>query len=296
MTLLDFPAALHVNTRVTDESVLSWAETWLVNSDNEKIWEVLERCRIQHLNWFTCYLFPQMEIEKLDGIAKLFFCLFTLDDLLDLMDSEEAESFMEEMSNNRLEEGKFILSELGLPIDICYAQVLGYFSDIDQKEGFKRIWNLYIAGLQWEMNNKRGKWKLTLENYQQMRPHSSGVYIAIELLRGDIHFYSHDTLELENDIARFICLSNDLISLSKEKAIGDLHNEVLLLSLTHGDEVAEKIVKGELSYLNKKIMKMSKVISQNSIENKIWVDSLLLLLGGCLYWSRESARYTDPDD
>jgi hypothetical protein len=296
MSLLDFPAALHVNARDTDESVLSWAETWLITSDAETDWELLERCRIQHLNWFACYLFPQMEMKKLDGIAKLFFCLFTLDDLLDLMDGEDAESYLAEMTNNKLEEGKFILSELGLPIDICYAQVLEYFYDEDQKKGFQRVWDLHIAGLQWEMNNKRGKWRLTLEDYQHMRLHSSGVYIAIELLRGDILFYGDDTQELENDIARFICLSNDLISAPKERAIGDMHNEVLLLSQNHGEEVAEKMVKGELSYLYKKIMTSREVITQISLENKIWVDSLLLLLGGCLFWSRESKRYTDADD
>lgn len=293
MNDINFHTALQINTRDTDESVLTWAKTWLVNDAGEIDLEMLERCRSQRLNWFACYLFPMMETNKLDGIAKLFFCLFILDDLLDLMDGEEAEDYLEEMTHSKLKEGRYLLSELGLPIDVCYEKVLEYFSDEDHKEGFKRIWNLYVAGLQWEINNKRGIWKLTLEDYQRMRPHSSGVYIAIELLRGDRGYYGYDTKELENDIARFICLSNDLVSASKEKEIKDMHNEVLLLSEVYGEEVAVKMVKGELAYLNKKIIKNSQLISEVSIEIKIWVDSLHLLLGGCLYWSSETERYSD---
>ncbi|PZX59348.1 hypothetical protein LV84_01379 [Algoriphagus ratkowskyi] len=295
MNFLNFPSALHVKTRYTDESVLKWAETWLVTSDGNPDWEIIERCRVQQLNWFTCYLFPGMELNKLERIAKLFFCLFILDDLLDLMDDEEAEGFLQEMAHDQLIEGKMILTGLGLPIDTCYLDILECFSQEALKDRFQRAWNLHIAGLEWEMKNRRGKWKLTLEDYQYMRPHSSGVYIAIELLRGDILFNS-DTMELENDIARFVCLSNDLVSAPKERAIGDMHNEVLLLSEEYGEEVAIEMVKGELSYLQKKIRTSSILISQVSMENKIWVDGLLLLLGGCLYWSAETERYNVSGD
>ncbi|SFU19073.1 hypothetical protein SAMN04489724_0091 [Algoriphagus locisalis] len=296
MNDIGFHTALQINTKDTDDSVLTWAETWLVNDAGEIDEEVLERFRSQRLNWFACYLFPMMETNKLDSIAKLFFCMFLLDDLLDLMEGEEAESLLEEMTQSELKQGKHLLSQLGLPIDVCYEKVLGYFSSDNQKARFNHVWDLYVAGLQWEINNKNGIWKLTLENYQEMRPHSSGVFIAIELLREDRGYYLFDTNELENDIARFICLSNDLISASKEYQIADRHNEVLLLSEAFGQEEAVNRVMGELAYLNKKIIKSSQLISSVSKENKSWVDSLLLLLGGCLYWSGETERYADSGD
>ncbi|MEB2782178.1 terpene synthase family protein [Algoriphagus sp. C2-6-M1] len=295
MKLPDFPVAVHTDSQMIDDAVLRWAETWLSNSDSEADWVILERCSVQKLNWFACYLFPMMEINKLDGIAKLFFCLFTLDDLLDLMDGEDAENFLEEMTNKKLEEGKFILSELGLPIDFCYAQVLEYFSDEDQKEEFKCIWSSYIAGLQWERKNRMESREPTLDEYQKLRPHSSGVYIAIHLLKGNMLDHTCDTRELESDIARYIYLSNDLVSVAKESGIGDLHNEVILLSHDYGLDVAARIVEGELIYLCKKIKQRGQLISQISEECKISVDSLFLLVGGCLFWSGESERYTDGE-
>lgn len=247
MKRFHFPAALPVNTLEMDKSVLRWAQTCLVTGDGEPDWEVFDRCHEQKLYWLACYLFPRIEATKLEGIAKLFFCLLTLDDLLDLMDGEEAESLLAKMTVDKLEQGKFMVSGLGLALDTCYVHILEYFSDDDQKERFMHIWDLYIEGLLWEIKNKRGIWKLTLEDYQRMRPHSSGVYIVIELLRGNLPFYGNDTIELESDIARFIYLSNDLISASKEQSINDFNNEVLLISKGCGKEEAVKMVMGELS-------------------------------------------------
>nr|WP_192348846.1 terpene synthase family protein [Algoriphagus sp. Y33] len=129
-----------------------------------------------------------------------------------------------------------------------------------------------------------------------MRPHSSGVYIAIHLLRREYGGHKGDSKELEDAIAGYIYLTNDLASSVKEQAIGDYHNEVLLLSIDHGMKGSEESVQGRLSYLYKKINDIGISIGKNSQEGARWVDGLFLLLGGCLFWSQESKRYSNGKD
>lgn len=292
MNSLDFPVSINKNSPRMDMQILRWAKTWLKNSDGDADLGILKRCSVQKLNWFTCYLFPQLENSRLYPIGELFFCLFILDDLLDLMDREDAENFLSEMSTDKLELNSSLLSSFGLPVDACYLQVLERFPEKVWKEEFRSIWNNYIKGLQWESNNRKENRTPTLDEYQTMRPHSSGAFIAIHMLNAAFD-RTNESKGLIIDVARYICLSNDLVSSAKEGAMGDIHNEVLLLSIEHGFEVAEKIVKGEISYLQKKIKNRGLLLRQTSEECKAWVDNLFLLVGGCLFWSWESDRYSE---
>lgn len=71
MTSLQFPAALHMQTASLDTKVLRWAwSAGLFETHAE-----LERCRIQKINWFAGYLFPEESEKKEWSLLCGFFSL-----------------------------------------------------------------------------------------------------------------------------------------------------------------------------------------------------------------------------
>ncbi|WPR75235.1 terpene synthase family protein [Algoriphagus sp. NG3] len=289
----DFPVAMHADSPLLNELVLAWANTWLDVVNDEADRKILQRSVAQKQNLFAGYLFPQMERHRLVSTANLFFCLFMIDDLLDVVKEEDEDSFLTYLSAGKLSLETTEMTFIGFPIDRCYQKIKEDYPGDDYKAGFESVWDNYIAGLRWERQNKRENRSPSLDEYRRMRPHSSGAYIAIHLLRGEYGRQADGSGELEEAIARYIYLTNDLVSSVKEQAIGDNHNEVLLLASDHGMEAGKKLVEGELSGLHRNIRDLGDAISKNSPEGAEWVDGLFLLLGGCLFWSQESMRYRD---
>ncbi|MCE7056819.1 terpene synthase family protein [Algoriphagus sp. AGSA1] len=289
----DFHVAMHVDSPLLNELVLAWAITWLDVVRDDSDWEILQRSVAQKQNSFASYLFPQMERHRLISIANLFFCLFMVDDLLDILEEKNEDYFLKFLSAEELALDKTEMSTIGFPIDRCYIKVMENYADKGWKAGFESVWDNYIAGLRWERQNKRENRSPSLDEYRRMRPHSSGAYIAIHLLRGEYGRQADGSGELEEAIARYIYLANDLVSSVKEQAIGDNHNEVLLLAGDHGMKAGKKLVEGELLGLRQNIRDLGDAISKKSPEGARWVEGLFLLLGGCLFWSQESMRYRD---
>lgn len=286
MTSSFFPSALHLATRELDVEVLRWAwSAGLFESHAE-----LERCRIQKINWFAGYLFPEESEKRMELIMRFFLCLFLLDDLLDHVSEMDGFNFLRRMILMSPKSESPRLHALGSALLLTHESLGKLGPSEHWKKGWIEAWTHYIAGLLWEMKNKSWSQMPNLEDYRFYRPLSSGAFLAIHLLRPSIYPNACEAELLELAIARLICLSNDLVSFDKESSIGDFHNELIILKSELGDKV-QAWASMEIRSVQKRIHVLATGVASQSTTCRSWVDCLFLLVGGCLAWSDETSRY-----
>lgn len=291
MEKYDFPSAVHLETAKLDDKILNWArETGLFSSDSE-----CSRYKDQRINWFAGYLFPQEDGEKLEDIMGFFFHLFLLDDLLDKRIDQKMLSFLKSLESFEFSEEEPLFGMLGNGLKDFHTSYRNLLQDSRHREAWEECWISYLRSLQWELENKLHQRMPSLLEYRLMRPWASGVFLAIFFLRKDRYPDSCHAELLEYDIARFICLGNDLASFPKEFAVGDFHNELVLLGGDSYEKVV-KWVKRELKSLHKRIHVRALQIAHSSDSCHLWIEELLLMLGGCLFWTEETTRYVTSNN
>ena len=284
----EFPSSYNPFGDILDREVLLWA--WNENLfDNA---EELERCRNQKINAFAGFIFPGFPKDKLEKVMKLLLCLFVLDDLLDVVPGRECLLYLDRLIPVKLPEpqGKSRISRVIPLINELIQNIGEAFFNQQAFKAWMDCWQNYVEGLRWEVKNRIEKRVPTLREYQIQRLHSSGVFLAIQLLRTGGIPESCDSLKLELDIARFICLSNDLDSLAKESDLEDFHNEVLLLQKYSQKDPVPWVI-NSLKALQRRIFFGAAKLEKASPLCKEWVKSLLNLVGGCIAWSSSTVRY-----
>ena len=280
-----FPSALHTGVRVLDEKVLHWAwNTGLFEGPAE-----LERCRLHKINWFAGFLFPEEEAERLELIMKFFLGLFLLDDLLDITRNSAMMDFLEGMKTGNSMHDNSRIQILGTNLLQLHKVMESYYTD-SSSDRWCYSWLEYLQALQWEMRIKMEGIKPPLEEYRINRPKTSGVYLALLLIRQGKDVGGCISELLEFTMARYIYLSNDLASYTKELAIGDPHNEIILLMESMGD-IAVAWVQQEVRQLRKRILGLADQVGSNFESCSEWISRLLLLAGGCEAWTAETSRY-----
>ncbi|MFC5623626.1 terpene synthase family protein [Algoriphagus winogradskyi] len=282
----EFPVAINLHCKAIDVKVLKWAwEAGLFESPAE-----FERCRIQKINWFAGYLFPEEDAERLELIMKFFLSLFLLDDLLDIGSDRSLIEFLEDLKTGNSIHSSNRLHSLGYALLLLHKEIEQKYAVSYESEQWYNAWLEYLQALQWEVRIKMEGIKPELEEYRIYRPKSSGVYLAMILNRQGKDMRGCLAEFLEFSMARYIYLSNDLASYEKELAIGDTHNEIIILLESMGD-TAISWVKQELRQLRKRILALTKqaCISFQGCEE--WIRRLLLLAGGCEAWTAETSRY-----
>lgn len=281
-----FPSALNSETRILDEKVLRWAwNAGLFESPAE-----LERCRLQKINWFAGYLFPEEPSEKLELIMKFFLCLFLLDDLLDIAIDTSMIEFLQDLKTGKSLHPNSRLHNLGRELLLLYQAIKEGNATPFVREQWQCAWLEYLAALQWEIQIKINGIPPELVEYRVNRPKTSGVYLAMLLIRQEKDIRGCFSELLEFSLARYIYLSNDLASYTKELAIGGPHNEVIILMESMGDR-AVLWVSQEVKQLRKKIVLLAKQVGDDFGTCQAWVHRLLLLAGGCEAWTAETSRY-----
>lgn len=281
-------AALNIETKALDPLVLKWAfSTQIISSTAE-----LEKYNREKINYFAGYLFPELPARELEWIMKMFFWLFALDDQVDIAPRSECRTLIWALRTNRQ-----------LHCGYTYFHFFKTWEELKSTSPGKAIpawqagwdlnWSTFLNGLEWELNNKYFKSIPDLREYKYYRPHVSGVFLALHYLKLDMEFVPTCTSDLlESKIARWICLSNDLISADKEESGGDFHNELFLLSRIVSKREAKKQVEKEISLLHRHIHHLENEVLKNSPEYQVWISRLNLLMGGCAYWSNEvTVRY-----
>ena len=218
---------------------------------------------------------------------KFFLCLFLLDDLLDIAIDSAMIEFLEGLKAGNSTHPNNRLHNLGIELIFLYQLIEDENGDAFAREQWHTAWMEYIEALQWEIRIKINGIPPVLQDYRIMRPKSSGVYLAMLLIRQGKDLRGCISELLDFSLARHICLSNDLASYKKELKIGDPNNELVILMETMG-ESALTWAQQELKQLRKRILALARQVCTNFTYCEEWIRRLLLLAGGCEAWTAET--------
>ena len=284
--VIEFPVAINRHCRSLDVAVLKWAWAAGLFEDPAE----LERCRLQKVNWFAGYLFPEEMPKRLELIMKFFLCLFLLDDLLDIRMEPGMIEFLKNLKAGKSFHADARLQSLGSALLLLHKAIQQENAFSGAKGEWDLVWFDYLEALQWETQLKLDGIPPALKEYRLYRPFASGAYLALQFLRKKTAGLVCEAELLEYTTVRYICLSNDLASYEKELAIGDVHNEVLILREDIGDEALLQ-VQQEINSLRKRILLLAGQAWSQSYGCMDWIRSLLLLAGGSGAWTADTSRY-----
>lgn len=283
-----FQVAVNLYTKELDEEILKWAYSKKIIPSLKGI----QRFKREKVNYFAGYLFPQASSSNLEWIMKVFLWLFVFEELQEKSHPREFRVLLWVLMKKKRTQNPFLLEYM---FDVWkeLMETSPGKSNISWQSEWESTWLAFLQGIEWETRNQNAKIIPSLSDYHYYRPHLSGVYLALHYLKLDLRPDESCISELlEFKIARWICLSNDLLSAEKEKKDGDYHNELLILSESVPYGLALNYLDLELKKLYRQIESMKSTVSQQSAACKKWIESLNLLMGGCVFWSNEiTIRY-----
>lgn len=283
-----FQVAVNLYTKELDEEILKWAYSKKVIPSLKGI----QRFKREKVNYFAGYLFPQASSSNLEWIMKVFLWLFVFEELQEKSHPREFRVLLWVLMKKKRTQNPFLLEYMFDVWKELMEVSPGKQNDLWLSE-WESNWHAFLQGIEWETNNRVNHRIPKLTDYRYYRPHLSGVFLALQFLKLDQRTDESCISDLlEFKIARWVCLSNDLLSAEKEKQDGDYHNELLILSESVPFGLALNYLELELTKLYRHIESIKSTISQQSLACRNWIESINLLMGGCIFWSNEiTIRY-----
>lgn len=287
MNLSILPTALHLQTRRAEAAAIEWGWDYGLIEDELYL-------KNSKTLWFAGYALPCLEPAQLDLVTRFFFCLHTLDDMLEECVYEEAMEFF-----YRWEEYLFY-QEFDSPFSLVWCALdhaLETIAVLSDEIWLDTLWfylDDYLQAKRWEFCNKKEGIIPGMNLYVMQRSYGSGIYLATHFLKLNFPAEEYPVEWVEQRIARILCLSTDLSAFEFHRKTQSIQNELVLLQIHTGISDAQvcRHAAGLISLLFDSLLE---IIDELKNENKSlaeWADHLLLLLGGCLYWSEENAlRY-----
>ncbi|GAA2433949.1 isoafricanol synthase [Streptomyces macrosporus] len=178
------------------------------------------------------------------------------------------------------------------------------------RERFKRHWRGYLLAHHQEALNRSGDALPTLEEFLAARRHSIGIQPCLDLaercgrytLPPELHGGSplREMRRITDDVAIFV---NDIVSLDKELAVGDVNNTVILLHRTTGRPLEEcvrevcAVANGRVVRFREHAARLPGLLAADGAPEQLrawvedYVDGMRNVMRGNLDWSLESRRY-----
>ncbi|HZG06095.1 MAG TPA: isoafricanol synthase [Streptomyces sp.] len=178
------------------------------------------------------------------------------------------------------------------------------------RERFGRHWRGYLLAHHREALNRSGDALPTVEEFLSARRHSIGIQPCLDLaercgryaLPPELHDGSplREMRRITDDVAIFV---NDLVSLDKELAVGDVNNTVILLQRATGRPLQEcaleicALANGRVARFLEHAARLPGLLAaggapaQTRARVEDYVDAMRNVMRGNLDWSLESGRY-----
>lgn len=177
-----------------------------------------------------------------------------------------------------------------------------------------RHWRAYLVGHVAETRNRHDRVRLTVEEYLRLRRDTIGVQVTVDLAESIGHyeipdqvFFSWPIADMRTIAADVDTLHNDIVSVEKEQAAGDIHNILLILEREkHRDRSA--IVDLVSVMLRKRVDRFIALESritalcanshlsprQSEALNRYVTDALRPVMRGAFDWAEGTGRYAVP--
>jgi hypothetical protein len=258
---------------------------------------------ISEVGWLAAYAYPSAPLEPLQLAADWATLFFLLDDLVEGASSIEVIQHRNERVLSALtgdwNEGDDPLFRAVRDVG-ARARTLGGEAFMVE---FSREVARWLDSHLWEQENRRRMRVPPLEEYCTMRNYTVGMYFEFLLSEvtdsyqlSTLQRVSRDVLALTRMASNEIAWTNDILTLEKELAQGDVHNLVLCIMQSKGLALAPAIEEA-ITLHNREVEAFSGLASKLRSTPGTPPSVLQLLqalenwMGGHTRWARESKRY-----
>ncbi|MCB1985046.1 MAG: hypothetical protein H6936_12395 [Burkholderiales bacterium] len=286
---------------------LEWVQNFQLVTEEK----AFKRLRLSKFGRLAARAYPDAALDRLEIISDWNTWLFVIDDQCDESGLGKHPDQLSNLHNRSLE----ILS--GYPTEPNDVPLILALEDIYRrlKPLSSQAWLLrfaksaseYFEATFWEAQNRfYRRWPST-DSYTLMRPFSGGLYTDIDLIEiaEKINIpciaRAHPRLtELANLTNNVVCWSNDIISLRKEQAHGDMHNMVMVMqhelkiSLQESVNLVKKLIDAQIQQFLNVEQQLPKFVEFSDHDLKKYVAVLRSWMRGNLDWAYESKRYAIP--
>jgi 5-epi-alpha-selinene synthase len=300
-----FAPTVNAHAEEVREETLRWASSFGLLVDENYRW-VLQAAAVSDLAG-RCH--PSARREDLCLISDFYAWMFLQDDCRDESEVGWSPGRLSDDDRRSLEvlEGDEPTHHDGLPVhalgdlrDRFYARAPGP----GWMRRFVRGIAAHFDAATWEATNRARGIVPDLDTYVSMRPLTAGLGIDDELieLASEVRLFAgakeHPTVRrLTVASHRVVCWANDLISLRKELASGDVHNLVLVLARAE-DLVLQEAVDRAARMHDAEVREFVRLSSHlpsfgAAVDEHLrrYVAALQARMQGNLDWSREAERY-----
>ncbi len=238
-----FPAAHHRCADSVDTRTLAWADQFnLLPSES-----AVRRLRAARVGWLAAVLAPTVASHTLQLLSDWTFWAILWDDLCDHPQMQQPPVQVAQWSQTLLAilcgtQAPDPESPLACSIGDLRQRLL-HAATPSHVDAFIATVDAFFAGCRWEVTNRSMGHMPDVATYLPMRRHASGMATALELvmcvepIRVPLAVRAHPQVQHLQDLAiTIVCWANDLLSLPKELACGDVHNLVVILQ--HAEQLS----------------------------------------------------------
>ncbi|MGH8567216.1 MAG: terpene synthase family protein [Gammaproteobacteria bacterium] len=314
-----FPAEVNPHFEAVHEHTLAWVRRFGLAKDGS----AFERLRGSKFARLAACAYPGAPGDELAIVSDFFTWLFQLDDECDEAGIGKRPERLAALHDQCLEvlSGRppEFLSKPSRPRsgrpDVPLVQALDELRgrmDSRMSKAWMDRFNMsvseYFAALLWEARNREiCQWPDAL-TYIRMRPYTGAVYIGFDLIelteRQSLPLVVRkhpDFQRLMEMASNVVCWCNDLFSLRKERAHGDMHNLAMVIQHQEGitlqaavDRVAgliERDVRGFMALVEA----LQSFGPETDDAIRCFVAGMRALMRGNLDWSAGSRRYQEVE-
>jgi hypothetical protein len=293
------------------QHTLRWLRRFRMLEDSSAVMEY-DALRLERL---MAYFYPDASPHDLDLAADLNGWFFVFDDQFDGelgRRPDEVTAVVEAVVGTMYEDGPLPLSPL-TPLtagfrDIWVRSIAG--TPALWQHRFRTHWRAYLRAYRWEARNRTGAGLPPLQEFLRGRRESIGVQPCLDFLErcggyalpGALHT-GFPLAEMRRITADVVIFVNDIVSLDKELAVGDVNNSVIVLRHDLGcglEEAVRRIAATSDSRVARfrhlaaglpTALEASGVPSLVREQVMRYVSGMRNLMRGTLEWSLETTRY-----
>lgn len=303
-----FPSAVNKHADAAGEETLAWAEDFGLFQD-ERSYKIFKAGNIGSL---AARFHPYSTLDDLRLLSDFYAWMFLQDDLRDESEVGYSPDLLSDTDRRSLEvlEGE-VPTQFASPVVHAICDLRERFVSLSPgpmwMRRFTRAIRNYFEATIWEASNRARSVVPDPDSYLRMRPLTGGLAIDEELIglsegaRLPQWAREHRSVKrLTEASMNVVCWSNDVLSLEKELAHGDVHNLVIVLQTAEGlslDEATGRVIEMHNSEVCDFVDLSSELPSLPSFGEAVdenlarYISTLKARMRGNLDWSFESGRY-----
>lgn len=305
-----FAPAVNERAREAEEETAAWLSRYGLADDRPARAVAAAAARL------AARIRPQADYTSLSATADFYAWMFIRDDYCDetVAGRSAFGLFQADLGSLAVLEGRIPGSPPG-GREQALADVVARMSVLSGgrawRRGLRRQMRAYFQATFWEAANRARGEVPDLATYSRLRPLTAGIRVDDVLLGASLPGSSgaglppHPTVDpliatLAGHSERAVCWSNDLLSLEKELAAGDIHNLIVVLCREQGLTTAQAISRaawmhdGEVRSfigLEERILARHSGTTAAPAWLPLYMEALKHRMRGNLDWSLAAARY-----